>query len=200
MNGVFPHLRVSTTASDFMTTTSLKNLRPNGTEQTISLISALNGSWKPIENSEILGISNGRSYIDFTLKVWVNSSVTNPIGFFKTLVFTINPEINPSGQEDYPFLVSSCCRKAVESDSELKQPEEASNLSLLPNPASQETRIFWTGKEAEFEILDLMGRAVLKKTPLESGIKINTRAFPKGIYQVRVVSLDGISTEKLLID
>jgi hypothetical protein len=200
VNGVFPHLRVSTTASDFMTKASLHYLDALGL-QLISLTTALNGAWKPIPSSTIQNTySAGKSYVDFFLKIAVSDTVQNPTGFIKTLVFIIQPEINPSSQEDYPFLVSSCCRKALQLDSALKLPGKDSKFHLLPNPANQETCILWTGGEAQFEILDLLGRPTLKKTVLESSTKINTSTFPKGIYQVRVISRDGISIERLLIE
>lgn len=69
-------------------------------------------------------------------------------------------------------------------------------LTMMPNPASDYVQIAGVDGFLFAEIADLSGRVVMKS----SSEIINVCSLAKGIYTVRIVSADGESVKKLIID
>ncbi len=81
-----------------------------------------------------------------------------------------------------------------------------SNISLFPNPASNQTFLHFKAKETTqmmLRVFDATGKEVIQKKEIstfigENRIEINTSQFSKGIYNVQL-SIDGNSISKKLV-
>ncbi|MBR4506042.1 MAG: choice-of-anchor J domain-containing protein [Bacteroidales bacterium] len=67
------------------------------------------------------------------------------------------------------------------------------NVSIYPNPASSMLRVEGEGIQ-QVEIIDVNGRVVMNT---QAGI-INVESLVSGVYMVRVVTNDGVSTQKIV--
>jgi len=72
-------------------------------------------------------------------------------------------------------------------------------LSLVPNPASTKVNLLWKGDEAEFEVVDAIGRVIENRKKLSSGTQLQTSNWPAGLYQVRAISSNGLESKPLQI-
>ena len=67
------------------------------------------------------------------------------------------------------------------------------NIAVYPNPASSMLRVEGEGIQ-QVEIIDVNGRVVMNT---QAGI-INVESLVSGVYMVRVVTNDGVSTQKIV--
>lgn len=80
---------------------------------------------------------------------------------------------------------------------------EVSDVKLFPNPASKEVTLTWNkGENVSVKIFDNLGKLVhfSKDVSLQNNYKINTSAYPSGMYFVRINSNVGVVTKKLIIE
>lgn len=123
---------------------------------------------------------------------------------FKTFVFTIPVSHTPIGQ-DYPELPASCCRIGVSEENSIlaevppvhSGSGKTNNLVLVPNPASGFVNLLWQGEDAEFEVIDALGRVVVSRQPLGSSTYFETSELPSGLFQVRVIGNHFVETKPL---
>ena len=104
---------------------------------------------------------------------------------------------------------SSCCnvRKSNEAISETIHADEANNLSVYPNPLSNNTTISFSLSQSEkvsLNIFDANGR--LMKTIFENvlneekhSVKWNVEKVNAGIYFLRIQTAEFLKTEKLIV-
>ena len=149
--------------------------------------------WLTISGADIkiwagtLGAEKG--IVDFNLQVSEKNSSST--GLFKVHVFTLaswNGPIAPI--EIWPGLNNSCCRMAT-SEAEIQGADPgiiSELLSAFPNPAENILNLSWSGEEAQFEIIDLMGRRV-KQGILQTGnSSFPLESFSDGVYRILVKS------------
>jgi hypothetical protein len=74
------------------------------------------------------------------------------------------------------------------------------NLSMMPNPASDQVLVKFNGVEANLEVMlvDALGREVYRQAYSSvngnQGVVIPTNTLTEGLYQVRIKSKEGISS------
>jgi hypothetical protein len=77
-------------------------------------------------------------------------------------------------------------------------------LSVEPNPSSGVVRVEWSVPDrsaAELSLYDALGRQVLSSSGLRtSPFGIRTSSFPQGVYLLRLESIRGSATQKLVIE
>lgn len=75
-------------------------------------------------------------------------------------------------------------------------------ITVYPNPADQTTTINYPAeylKNAVVEVVDLSGKKIYSDVIDSSSLKISTANFENGIYLIRIISENGISSSKLCI-
>ena len=79
---------------------------------------------------------------------------------------------------------------------------EFNDLSLYPNPASHEVNLKWnTPEDVSVRVYNTLGKLVFygKKVNLLNGFKIDVSAFNPGVYFVKLNSVNGEITKKLIL-
>ncbi|CAN5429149.1 hypothetical protein BH10BAC2_BH10BAC2_50170 [soil metagenome] len=75
------------------------------------------------------------------------------------------------------------------------------SFSIKPNPAHSYCTVVTNADNATMTIVNLSGKVVFKQTLSSAGEhKINVSAIAKGMYIARIVSLEGTSAQKLVIE
>ncbi len=72
------------------------------------------------------------------------------------------------------------------------------NLSMYPNPAKDDFVYFTTTQEVDIIIYNILGKSVLQKHLDSNHKKIDIHNLTQGVYLVRMVSIDGSTTKKLI--
>ncbi|MCX6292208.1 MAG: T9SS type A sorting domain-containing protein [Bacteroidetes bacterium] len=89
--------------------------------------------------------------------------------------------------------------QAVEQFS-LNGKNENANISMYPNPVSEQLTIESSHPDFELKISDACGKIVYKTTCAQTGkTEVNTRDFPGGIYFVEIRSTDFVETRKMVV-
>jgi hypothetical protein len=74
------------------------------------------------------------------------------------------------------------------------------SFSIFPNPSSEQINfVFKTKENRTIQLIDLLGKEVLKIESNELNISLNVSNYPKGIYFVKVKSEKGISSQKIIV-
>ena len=74
-------------------------------------------------------------------------------------------------------------------------------LSVFPNPAQGFVSIAGlNGKAATVRILDIMGRTVMSGQLSPEANAMDVRRLMPGCYVLQIATVDGISSERLIID
>ena len=119
-----------------------------------------------------------------------------------------NPNIFPGAQEIlFNGLDDNCDGYIDEFGTGLAEVNSSSFFTIFPNPATNQTTIQFTlphSSHVSVSVFDLSGKKLntLIDEELQQGdlsLQLNTTQYSKGIYFVRMISIDGIHTEKLII-
>lgn len=91
----------------------------------------------------------------------------------------------------------------IDESTGINEPETFIDITILPNPVINNLTVYFSepiGKNATFEIFDARGNKVFQKT-LEMNVatySTNVSNYPPGIYILKICSLEGISTYKIV--
>ncbi len=93
--------------------------------------------------------------------------------------------------------------KTITLSSSLSEVENAIRFALYPNPASERVTLNLDGLNVNAQIVvsDAQGRILYSDT-MNAGIKtyeLNTQNYKSGLYYVRIISTEGVSTQKLIV-
>lgn len=117
-------------------------------------------------------------------------------------------DIFPGAQEIlFNGLDDNCDGYIDEFGTGLTEVNTSSFFTIFPNPTNTQTNIQFTllhASHVSVVVFDLSGKKIntLIDEALQQGdhsLQLNTAQFSKGIYFVRMISIDGIHTEKLII-
>jgi Secretion system C-terminal sorting domain len=148
-----------------------------------------NYKWELIENSNI-NSSNDEFIIDealssglYTIKVSVTSKTTNETHSLSKV-----------------FKIKSSFEKQSDEKNSLKLNTITTNVTIYPNPASNEATII-ADKEIEIiKIADTTGKTIFEKKDLSnSWSTLNVSSFSSGVYIIIIVFKDGSATNTKLI-
>ena len=79
---------------------------------------------------------------------------------------------------------------------------ELNEITLSPNPATKEINLKWSQPEpANVRVFNTMGKLVFygKQLDLSSGFKLDVSALNSGVYFVKVNTVNGEITKKLIL-
>jgi hypothetical protein len=82
----------------------------------------------------------------------------------------------------------------------VKNNEFVNQLSVYPNPANDMVTIAATTNLKQIEVIDLAGKVIFSSNNLSNKCTINTSAYNKGMYIIKVQTENSIQTTKLLVD
>ena len=77
--------------------------------------------------------------------------------------------------------------------------EEATIMTLTPNPANEGLNVDFAGNQGNYAIMTLNGQVVASGALVHGQNDVTTAALPNGVYIVRVASEQGESMQKLAI-
>jgi hypothetical protein len=82
----------------------------------------------------------------------------------------------------------------------VKNNEFESQLSVFPNPSNGLVTVTSATNINQVEVIDLTGKVIFTSNNLSNKCAINTSAYNKGMYIIRVQTNNDIQTTKLLVD
>ena len=82
----------------------------------------------------------------------------------------------------------------------IKNNEQANQVSVYPNPSNGLVTVTATTNIKQIEVFDLAGKAIFTSNNYNNKCTINTSAYNKGMYIIKVQTEDAIQTTKLLVD
>ena len=82
----------------------------------------------------------------------------------------------------------------------IKNNEQANQVSVYPNPSNGLVTVTATNNIKQVEVFDLAGKAIFTSNNYNNKCTINTSAYNKGMYIIKVQTEDAIQTTKLLVD
>ena len=71
-------------------------------------------------------------------------------------------------------------------------------FSLYPNPSTDLIQVTSVEPVTKVSIYDLGGRLVLEETPNKANFELKTNNLSKGIYIIKLNSVDRVATRKIL--
>jgi hypothetical protein len=77
--------------------------------------------------------------------------------------------------------------------------EQETSVSLYPNPVYNQLNINSGSEITEVKIFNQLGQIVYSQTLKETSFSLNTTGFNSGVYFVRIITGQGITTEKIII-
>ena len=78
---------------------------------------------------------------------------------------------------------------------------ESTSFRLVPNPASGLVRVERAeGSAALLTVLDAQGRVVLEERIVGTSVAIDVSSVKRGMYLVRVASVDGVAVDRLVVE
>jgi Secretion system C-terminal sorting domain len=148
-----------------------------------------NYKWELIENSNI-NSSNDEFIIGevlssglYTIKVSVTSKTTNETHSLSKVFKIKSSFVNQSDEKNI-----------------LKLNTIATNVTIYPNPASNETTIIADKEIQIIKITDTTGKTIFENTNLSNTwSSLNLVTFPAGVYVINIVFKDGSTTNTKLI-
>ena len=79
--------------------------------------------------------------------------------------------------------------------------ENELQITVFPNPASDELNIFTTQTgNKKINLFDLSGRKILEKNFLEQELKLNLSAFSSGMYQLSLTTENSVNTQLIIVN
>lgn len=143
-------------------------------------------------NETILAAANNAQY------QWIDCNGNTPIAGANSQTFTASSNgsfaviITENGCTD----TSSC---TTISSVGIEQLAINGEVTLYPNPASTQVTVTTGAMIAnEIAIVDLTGKTVFAMKPAGSVVTIDLSAYANGVYFVRVMTADGVRTEKVV--
>jgi len=82
----------------------------------------------------------------------------------------------------------------------VKNNEVVNQLSVYPNPSNGLVTISATSSIKQVEVFDLAGKVIFTSNNYNNKCTVNTSAYNKGMYIIKVQTEDAIQTTKLLVD
>ena len=82
----------------------------------------------------------------------------------------------------------------------IKNNEVVNQLSVYPNPSNGLVTISATNAIKQVEVFDLAGKVIFTSNNYNNKCTVNTSAYNKGMYIIKVQTEDAIETTKLLVD
>jgi hypothetical protein len=82
----------------------------------------------------------------------------------------------------------------------IKNNEVLNQLSVYPNPSNGLVTVTAANKIKQVEVFDMAGKVIFTSNNYANKCNINTTAFNKGMYIIKVKTDDTIETTKLLVD
>ncbi len=81
----------------------------------------------------------------------------------------------------------------------IDDPVANGEISIYPNPATDEVNIQTSGNLKQVKITNYNGQVILHKVVDGRSVKINTSVYSTGVYFIEISTDNGIATEKLII-
>lgn len=150
------------------------------------------------DNGLYLGMNYGVYYTDDTIiDVWVpfNNNLPN------VLIFEL--EINYAQNKIYAGTYGRGLWASNTYDATLSTNDfQLNEIALYPNPVQNELNLKWNKPEdVSVKIYNALGKIMFygKKVSLQNGFKIDVSSFHSGLYFVKVNSVNGEITKKLIL-
>jgi hypothetical protein len=77
--------------------------------------------------------------------------------------------------------------------------QQESAVSIYPNPVYNQLNITSGVEMTEIEIFNQLGQVVYSQTVKDINFSLNTTGFNNGVYFVRIITVQGITTEKIIV-
>jgi hypothetical protein len=77
--------------------------------------------------------------------------------------------------------------------------EQEIELSIYPNPVHNQLNITSGVEMTEVEIFNQLGQIVYSQAVKDTNFSLNTTGFNSGVYFVRIITDQGITTEKIMV-
>lgn len=127
----------------------------------------------------------------------VNSVMVNPAVTTQYTVSVSNPSANCSNTQTFQLTVNKCT--ALESETSFSE-----KFLVYPIPAKEKVIIeiketIQNWMEVEIEISDQLGQIVFKKKMEKSLLEIDLSDWQKGIYLIRLKSIENRAYKKLIV-
>jgi uncharacterized protein (TIGR02145 family) len=124
------------------------------------------------------------------LKVWSENNIV-PADFTMEVIYdSYVSDVYPD--EDGKYSVVNIIKASL--------PEAEEIISVYPNPATENISIISTNEIFEVSILNSFGQSVYESQINDTNIQINTSNLESGIYIIRIKTMNGLITHKLIIN
>jgi len=81
----------------------------------------------------------------------------------------------------------------------IQNPEVAANLSIYPNPATNQVNIATSGTLTQVRIMNSAGQLVYNQMVDGQMLQVNSESFTTGVYFIEIHTTEGMTTQKLVI-
>jgi len=81
----------------------------------------------------------------------------------------------------------------------IQNPEVAANLSIYPNPATNQVNIATSGTLTQVRIMNSTGQLVYNQKVDGQLLQVNSSEFQTGVYFIEIHTTEGMTTQKLVI-
>jgi hypothetical protein len=82
----------------------------------------------------------------------------------------------------------------------VKTNEQVNQVSVYPNPSNGLVTVTAANNIKQVEVFDIAGKVIFTSNNYTNKCNINTTAFNKGMYIIKVQTENAIETTKLLVD
>jgi uncharacterized protein (TIGR02145 family) len=134
---------------------------------------------------------NGKGYEEgnpINLKVWSGNNIVSVDFTMEAIHNSYVSDVYPEGDGKYS-VVNITKRGSVENN----------KIIVYPNPANENIFIVSPYEIFEVAILNGFGQSVYESQINDTNIQINTSNFESGIYIIRIKTINGLKTQKLII-
>jgi hypothetical protein len=140
-------------------------------------------------NNTSLQLSGGKTYVGHlsanSTKTWTvnwNAPATN-VG--AVTFYLVGNAANGNSTDTGDNIYSTSVALSPASPTGVKE-ENTISLNFYPNPATEKLHVDFTEKTTRLKILDLTGREVFSKIPLENSRQLDVSNYPNGTYFLQV--------------
>lgn len=144
-----------------------------------------------IPNRIMFSTDNGVSWKTDTVILNANNSLQN-IGYIS---INASGDFVAIGVDKYGTQTPGILIQRVFTHTSVsKSNNETSNLSFYPNPASTVLNVITDSRATSIELVDMLGRTIMRKPINEIHQQLDVSSLPNGVYSIRL--LEGITVKK----
>lgn len=167
-------------------------------------------------NSEIVCTNDGRVYFisnDSKLhyyswnNTWSEYTSNTPANVSGSIAPDLNSNVYYVGSDGRVWgnIYSCYANKYVKSEinSEIQSQQNKQQISILPNPTTGLVSIIVPGENTEvktIEVIDFLGKVIMKKMSLSNNIELDLSDNPKGIYIFKVYDTNAVYSKKIILN